>query len=218
MRKVTRARSVATKQNILDAAMTEIKKSGFFKASLDSIAATAGLSKMSLYYHFETRIALCMEAVTNDVRQCAVELRRETEGIESSSEALEHAVEIIWKQFVNMGQSFHSLLDEMRQVDPAERQPFEAEITSYSTIIREIIRAGQNSGEIIPGSPSLLAQLFINAIGSTVPWYNAGGRVSPPQFLQLLKRSIPRLLTTDAPVPKKQRSQARKSPSPPAGN
>jgi len=51
-------RSDDTKRRILDAAYELFYKGGFARASVDAIADAAGVTKRTLYYHFESKSAL----------------------------------------------------------------------------------------------------------------------------------------------------------------
>lgn len=47
-----------TRQSILDAAYVLFRRKGYTRVSMDEIAATAGVTKRTLYYHFESKDAL----------------------------------------------------------------------------------------------------------------------------------------------------------------
>src|SRR6202049_1414136 len=58
-RRATRLRdSERTRERLLQAASREIYRSGFQSASLDTILASAGVTKGALYYHFGSKEAL----------------------------------------------------------------------------------------------------------------------------------------------------------------
>ena len=50
--------SEPTRQRILDAAYGLFRRKGYARVSMDEIAAAAGLTKRTLYYHFESKDAL----------------------------------------------------------------------------------------------------------------------------------------------------------------
>src|SRR5271168_1712510 len=50
--------SERTRERLLQAASREIYRSGFQSASLDTILASAGVTKGALYYHFNSKEAL----------------------------------------------------------------------------------------------------------------------------------------------------------------
>src|ERR1700675_2371960 len=58
-RRATRLRdSERTRERLLQAASREIYRSGFQSAGLDTILASAGVTKGALYYHFKSKEAL----------------------------------------------------------------------------------------------------------------------------------------------------------------
>jgi AcrR family transcriptional regulator len=194
MSQVRRSRSGGTRQKILDAAMAEIREKGFFDTSVDAIAERAGLSKMAIYYHFESKATLCVEAITTSAKMRANRLAKEIENCDTILHALECAVDIIWDDYVGLAPGFQSLFLDLRRTDPDIRVHFEREMTAYTNVIREIVVAGQAKGEIIPGHPSLLALFFISAIGSSASWYDPAGPVNPTAFRRLLRSRMPALI------------------------
>ncbi|MGA8441619.1 MAG: TetR/AcrR family transcriptional regulator, partial [Candidatus Sulfotelmatobacter sp.] len=72
-RGATRLRaSERTRERLLQAASREIYRSGFQSASLDTILASAGVTKGALYHHFKNKEALgyavVEEIISPDVR------------------------------------------------------------------------------------------------------------------------------------------------------
>src|SRR5450755_3079993 len=61
-----------TRERLLQAASREIYRSGFQSASLDTILASAGVTKGALYYHFKSKEALgyavVEEVIASDVQ------------------------------------------------------------------------------------------------------------------------------------------------------
>ena len=53
----------STRTRILDAAYTLFYRQGFARVSMDMVAAEAGVTKRTLYYHFESKDALAGEAL-----------------------------------------------------------------------------------------------------------------------------------------------------------
>ena len=60
-----------TRQRILDAAYGLFRRKGYARVSMDEIAAAAGLTKRTLYYHFESKDAL-LGAVLENQHQLAL--------------------------------------------------------------------------------------------------------------------------------------------------
>lgn len=57
--------AIATRDRILAAAYAQFYRSGFARVSMDSIAKAAGVTKRSVYYHFESKDALAGAALEN---------------------------------------------------------------------------------------------------------------------------------------------------------
>lgn len=56
---------IATRDRILAAAYAQFYRSGFARVSMDAIAKAAGVTKRSVYYHFESKDALAGAALEN---------------------------------------------------------------------------------------------------------------------------------------------------------
>ncbi len=198
MARVKRVRSSATKQIILDACNKELNERGYFDTSIEAIANRAGLSKMAVYYHYESKETLCVEALKTVLKRLISELREELEGIEDPMRALEHAVDVIWGHFNVVGRSFYTMLGELRWINAELLSEIEREISTYSKVLYEIIAEGQKRGQIIADNPTVLTQLFIGTIASTIQWYDPKGSLPPDGFLALLRSVVPRIIARPA--------------------
>lgn len=56
--------SQQTREKILQAAFAMFRKTGFFRAGMDEIAAAGGVTKRTLYHHFESKDALLAAVLT----------------------------------------------------------------------------------------------------------------------------------------------------------
>lgn len=213
MARVRRARSGKTKQAIIEACIAELNERGYFDASIDAIAARAGLSKMTVYYHYESKEALCVEAITEILQRLKKDLIEELSDFESTVAALEHAIGVLWNHFNTVGRSFYTLLGELRWINPQLLSQIEKEISAYSKIVREIVVAGQQRGEIIDENTTVLTQLFIGSIASTIQWYDPKGSTPPAEFLSLLKTRLPNLLLSSPAGEPSPATKTRRTPA-----
>lgn len=60
---------MATRDRILDAAYAQFYRNGFARVSMDAIADAAGVTKRSVYYHFESKDELAGAALENQQSQ-----------------------------------------------------------------------------------------------------------------------------------------------------
>ena len=80
--------SAPTRQTILDAAYRLFRRKGFVRASMDEIAASAGLTKRTLYYHFESKDTLLAEVLEAQHALALAAFRTFGEGLAGSPEAI----------------------------------------------------------------------------------------------------------------------------------
>ena len=68
--------SAPTKQSILDAGFRLFFEKGYARVSMDDIAARAGLTKRTLYYHFDSKDALVGAVLRNQNEQALRQFQR----------------------------------------------------------------------------------------------------------------------------------------------
>ena len=186
MNRIRRQKSSLTKQGILDACLAELNLNGYSNSSIDQIALRAGVSKMSVYYHFSSKEALFTEAIIKIIREFSNELTIEIDKFEDHREAFSHISGIIWDHFFNLGQSFYSLLDQLRNIDPELRSQITIELRVYADIVKNRLNAAQADGQISFENDSIMTHFFVG-IGSTIQWYDPNGAVSPDQFREMMR-------------------------------
>src|SRR6202140_1355499 len=125
-RKATRLRDPErTRERLLHAASREIYRSGFQSASLDTILASAGVTKGALYYHFKSKEALgyavVEEVIAPDVHSKWV---RPLQGVKDPIDALIGAVQRIpiRPEDVRGGCQLNNLAQEMSPLDAGFRK------------------------------------------------------------------------------------------------
>lgn len=66
-------RSQRKRRQVLDAATEHFLANGYERTSMDSVARTAGVSKQTVYQHFDTKSALMAHVVTSIIEAAGVE-------------------------------------------------------------------------------------------------------------------------------------------------
>jgi AcrR family transcriptional regulator len=92
-RRATAERNV---ESILDAAEALLEEGA--AASIAAVATRAGVSRVTVYAHFETREAILEAVVERAVARATVAFEEATSGAASPSEALERAVAAGWEK------------------------------------------------------------------------------------------------------------------------
>ena len=80
--------SAPARQTILDAAYRLFRRKGFVRASMDEIAASAGVTKRTLYYHFASKDTLLAEVLEAQHALALAAFRIFGEGLAGSPEAI----------------------------------------------------------------------------------------------------------------------------------
>jgi len=150
------------------AALEVCSEKGFHETTVDEIAARAGLSKGSLYYHFRSKEELFLSMLEGMVDEFALVLEKATE-LETSAEALRHATELMIAQVesspdAGLAMAEFYLLSLRR---PEFRKRIKAHYDVLIAAGARVIRRGIDRGELDPSlDPDLAARmLFLGADG-----------------------------------------------------
>jgi len=150
--KATRLRDPErTRERLLQAASREIYRSGFQSASLDTILASAGVTKGALYYHFKSKEALgyavVEEVIAPDVRGKWV---RPLQSVRDPIDALIGAVQRIpvRPEDVRGGCSLNNLAQEMSPLHAGFRKRLETIFDAWREAVASTLREGQTHGSV----------------------------------------------------------------------
>ncbi len=140
-----------TRERLLQAASREIYRTGFQSASLDTILATAGVTKGALYHHFKNKEALgyavVEEIISPDVRSTWV---RPLLNVKDPIDALIDIVQGLSVQLdvVCGGCQLNNLAQEMSPLDAGFRQRLEAIFDAWRDAMASVLREGQIHGSV----------------------------------------------------------------------
>jgi len=140
-----------TRQRLLQAASREIYRTGFQSASLDTILATAGVTKGALYHHFKNKEALgyavVEEIISPDVRGTWV---RPLLSVKDPIGALIGIVQGLSVQpdVVCGGCQLNNLAQEMSPLDAGFRKRLERIFDAWRDAMASVLREGQIDGSV----------------------------------------------------------------------
>ena len=151
-RKGTRLRDPGrTRERLLQAASREIYRSGFQSASLDTILASAGVTKGALYHHFENKEALgyavVEEIIYPDVRGTWV---RPLQNVKDPIGVLISIVQrlSVLPKDVCGGCQLNNLAQEMSPLDAGFRKRLERVFDAWREATATVLREGQKQGSV----------------------------------------------------------------------
>jgi AcrR family transcriptional regulator len=151
----TRLRNPArTRERLLRAAAREIYISGFQSASLDTILASAGVTKGALYHHFKNKEALgyavVAEIISPDTRATWMRPLQNPRSLKDPIDALIDIVQSISVQpkLVCGGCQLNNLAQEMSPLDAGFRKRLETIFDAWRKAVASILREGQRRGTV----------------------------------------------------------------------
>ena len=178
-------RSDATRLSILDAASREFAQQGYEHTALDAVAIRAGVTKATVYYHFDSKEALYAELLTQylaDAYKRLVELER-LGG--SPTERLLRLMNSHVDDTLNPSKRYIHYQEFVRTAPGVATSIREAQ-RRYELAFAAVIRDGQDSGAFRTGDPKIVAMFLIGAVGRTAAWYRPSGPVSASEFRQTI--------------------------------
>jgi AcrR family transcriptional regulator len=182
-------RSTKTRAMITEAAGRVLAERGYDATSIDVVALEAGVTRGTVYYHFDAK---------EDI-YAAVVFQYLESAYESLARAVEEAPDIAGALMRIINDQIDDTLDPSRRyvhyqefvkLGDAVRLSIRAAQQRYEHRLAEIIAAAQEAGAVRPGDPYILAKLLIGSIGRTARWYRPDGRVSEPEFRGLVKQTV----------------------------
>ena len=140
-----------TRERLLQAAFREIYRSGFQSASLDTILASAGVTKGALYHHFKNKQALgyavVEEVISPDTRGTWVR------PLQSVKDPIDTLIGIVQELSVRPkdvcgGCQLNNLAQEMSPLDAGFRKRLEIIFDAWREATASVLREGQIHGSI----------------------------------------------------------------------
>jgi TetR/AcrR family transcriptional repressor of nem operon len=151
-RRATRLRDAErTRERLLQAASREIYRSGFQSASLDTILASAGVTKGALYYHFKSKEALgyavVEEVIAPNLRgKWLHPLQRDKDPIDTLIGIVQG--ESVRPEDVRGGCPLNNLAQEMSPLDEGFRKRLAIVFHAWQEGVATALREGQIRGRV----------------------------------------------------------------------
>ena len=182
-------RSVATKDVLIGAALEVLAEHGYESTSLEAIALRAGLTKATLYYHFDSKEAIYGAVLVKYLGEALARLESDVEQAISPSDAILRVIDGQFDDTLSPSKRYVHY-QEIVRTSPEVRTLVREAQRRYETALAEVIRRGQESGDFMPGDPQILAMIIIGAIGRTARWFRPDARVSGDEFRQMVARLL----------------------------
>ena len=174
-------RSSGTREQIVQAAASLLAHKGYEATSLDDVAAEAGITKGTVYYHFDSKEALYWAVVAPNVEKTILRAEEVVARISSPRDALIELVMLLTRGARESNEKY-MYYQEMLPLDEDMRRAIRERERRYEALVAGVISRGQEAGEMMPGDPQVLALILIGASARTARWYDPAGPVPPGEF------------------------------------
>jgi AcrR family transcriptional regulator len=199
-------KSLAKRQQILDAAARALADQGYSEAKLSEIADEVGTHAGSLYYYFSSREELVRAVLLTSLERMSAQLAEgldESEGLPPLERLQAFVRAVLTRRTSAKDDYLRAYMRNFNQVPPSIRRELSAKRhqvrEALLRLVREAQAAGQISAEIDPG---LVTLFIVGATNSVGLWHDSSGPNSPEEissaFAELLMRG---LLGAAAPQP-----------------
>ncbi|MFC1858329.1 TetR/AcrR family transcriptional regulator [Thermodesulfobacteriota bacterium] len=206
MPKIRRGRQHQEKHNeILKHAAALFKEKGYNGVTMDQIAQAMGLSKLSIYYYFESKEDLLFSI--NDIAHSR--LLKNMDKILPADHDPAKKLKMALINHINILLSELSpetaALRQHHSLSPENRQRLIKKRDKYDRKFQQVIVDGIKQGVFIDCNPKLAYFAIIGSAGHIVHWYSPGGKFSIEQiadyFAEFLIRALLKEPPADTPKP-----------------
>jgi AcrR family transcriptional regulator len=155
-----------TKKSIFKAAIKVFSESSYDGATLDDIAAAAGISKGTLYYHFKSKDEIFKYIITEGMELIKEQLdeaaSREDNSLLKLKSLCRHQLRMVYEK----KDFFKVIMSQLWGKEIRQSELREA-ISDYIRVIEVYIKEAMEAGVIKKGEPYFMAYMFFGALCSS---------------------------------------------------
>lgn len=167
----TRPVRESTRDAILDATDRLMARYGFRKMSMDDVAKEAGVSKRSIYVHFENKEDVGLSSIGRVVENVHVELRAIADSDTSATERISlMLVRRVLGRIEQVNDYAHSLDELFEVVRPAYMARRARFFELEKELIEGVLKQGRERGEFLVDDPSETAEALLLATNAFLPY------------------------------------------------
>ena len=161
----------ATREGILDSARTLLARQGYRRTSMEHVAREAGLSRRTLYLHFEHKRALFLATIGKLVEGLLVRLEQEARAPGSPEQRLQAMLELrVMHRLDGVADHFQSLDELMAHLRPAYLERREQWFEAEALILARVLEEGMRQGVFARANAPALARTLVTATNALLPY------------------------------------------------
>jgi AcrR family transcriptional regulator len=163
----TEARKAATRERIVSAALAQVAEGGFASASMQAVAARAGVAVGTVYRHFPSKAGLFAEVFRRaSERELGVVLEVSVADGRPAAERIAAAVEAFCRRALAGATLAYAQIAE--PVDPAVESERLRLRRGYRDAFARVLEDGVDAGELRAHDPRTVASALVGALGEAL--------------------------------------------------
>jgi AcrR family transcriptional regulator len=191
----TEAKRAATRERILDAALTQLAAKGYGSAGMQAVAERAGIATGSLYRHFPSKAELFAEVFRRgSEREMRVLVEATDADGRPAAERIGAGVEAFARRALAAPTRAYAFIAE--PVDPSVEEERLAFRRAFRDRLRAILDEGTEAGELAAHDSETTAAAIVGALGEALVGplspRGAGGEAMVASLVDFCIRAIPR--------------------------
>lgn len=175
-------RSVNTdkRARIMDAAIKVFAERGFHTATVAEIARAAGVADGTIYLYFKSKDDLLLRLFDEKMTQLLADARAALAEERRAPEKLRRFIQLHLSLVERNPELAQVLIVELRQSAQFLKTADRNKLAAYVDLIAEVVRAGQESGEIVPTiAPAAVKRAIFGALDElALGWLQSGRRAN----------------------------------------
>jgi TetR/AcrR family fatty acid metabolism transcriptional regulator len=171
---------IAKRARILDAAVKVFADRGFFTATVAEIARAAGVADGTIYLYFKSKDDLLLRLFDEKMSDLLTEARAAIDSEGSAAARLRRFITLHLALVEKNPELASVLIVELRQSAQFLKGLEKAKLSAYLDVIGQVVKAGQDSGELDPAlSPSTVKRAIFGALDElALGWLLSGRKTS----------------------------------------
>ena len=149
-----------TKELIARTALTLFVEKGIDGATIRDIAAAAGIAEGTLYRHYPGKDALAWDLFSKNYTAFALELNR----IQAGQATLRAKLDAMVRQFCAFFDRDPVLFSNLHLAQHGQLQKVTPDMPNPVEVLREVLAAGMDRGEIPAGDPNVAAAMVLGIV------------------------------------------------------
>jgi len=172
---------------LTDVALRVFAERGFDGATMDDVAAAAGITKAAIYHHVAGKEALLARGLSRALDALFGTLEESGARDGSAIERLHYLVRRVAEVALDVLPEL-TVLVRVRGNSASEREAITRR-RAFDRAVTALVREAQRDGAVAPDvDPSLAVRLTFGMCNSLVEWYRPGGRLAPSAVIEAVVR------------------------------